>query len=92
MPNRFIFTPLLLILISLGSHAQNFEVNTWYLKDPADDSIYGISLPKAYQFLQEKKRKSVPVIVAILDSGVDTTHEDLKKIYGVIQEKFRAMV
>ena len=79
MPNRFIFTPLLLILISLGAHAQNFEVNTWYLKDPADDSIYGISLPKAYQFLQEKKRKSVPVIVAILDSGVDTTHEDLKK-------------
>ena len=79
MPNRFIFTPLLLILISLGAHAQNFEVNTWYLKDPAADSIYGISLPKAYQFLQEKKRKSVPVIVAILDSGVDTTHEDLKK-------------
>jgi subtilisin family serine protease len=79
MPNRFILTPLLLILISLGAHAQNFEINSWYLKDPAADSIYGISLPKAYQFLQEKKRKSVPVIVAILDSGADTTHEDLKK-------------
>lgn len=79
MYNRFILIPLLLILIRLGAHAQNFELNTWYLKDPATDSIYGISLPKAYQFLQEKKRKSVPVIVAVLDSGVDTTHEDLKK-------------
>ena len=79
MYNRFIIIPLLLILIRLGAHAQNFELNTWYLKDPATDSIYGISLPKAYQFLQEKKRKSVPVIVAVLDSGVDTTHEDLKK-------------
>jgi len=79
MYNRFILIPLLLILIRLGAHAQNFEMNTWYLKDPATDSIYGISLPKAYQFLQEKKRKSVPVIVAVLDSGVDTTHEDLKK-------------
>ena len=79
MPNRFLPTPFLLILISLGAQAQNFELNTWYQKDPATDSIYGISLGKAYQFLQEKKRKSVPVIVAILDSGADTTHEDLKK-------------
>ena len=69
MPNRFIFTPLLLILISLGAHAQNFEVNTWYLKDPADDSIYGISLPKAYQFLQEKKRKSRAVLWSSLQPG-----------------------
>jgi hypothetical protein len=67
MPNRFLPTPFLLILISLGAQAQNFELNTWYQKDPATDSIYGISLGKAYQFLQEKKRKSVPVIVAILD-------------------------
>ena len=37
--------------------AQKIDINTWYLKDPKDDSIYGISLSKAYQFLQEKKEK-----------------------------------
>lgn len=79
MHKQFFLTPLVLILFCVGTQAQNFEINTWYLKDPATDSIYGISLAKTYQFLQEKKKKSTPVIVAILDSGVDTTHEDLKK-------------
>ena len=67
------------VLGMFTASAQQIDINTWYLKDPAADSIYGISLSKAYQFLQEKKRKSEPVIVAILDSGADTTHEDLKK-------------
>ena len=52
----------------------------WHLMDITKDSFYGISLNKAYQFLQSKNRTPQTVIVAVIDSGVDTTHEDLKNI------------
>ena len=71
-----------LIFCSVLTKAQTSEssinTRTWYQQDSATDGIDGISLSKAYQFL--KGKKSVPVIVAVIDSGVDTTHEDLKKI------------
>ncbi|MGY5355415.1 S8 family peptidase [Wenyingzhuangia sp. IMCC45467] len=51
------------------------QVRTWSHADLATDSIPGISLAEAYEFL--KNRKSVPVIVAVTDSGSDITHEDL---------------
>ncbi len=50
----------------------------WHLMDAKSDSFHGISINKSYEFL--KGRKSKPVIVAVIDSGVDTTHEDLKNI------------
>ena len=30
------------------------------------------------------------IIVAVIDTGIDTSHPDLKKIYGKTQEKSRA--
>ncbi|TAE31779.1 MAG: peptidase S8 [Cytophagales bacterium] len=50
----------------------------WSHLDPAKDSIAGISLNGAYELL--KGRTSQPVVVAIIDSGVDTDHEDLKDV------------
>ncbi len=48
----------------------------WFHLDEKQDGFRGISTKQAYQLL--KKRKSTPVTVAIIDSGVDIEHEDLK--------------
>jgi subtilisin family serine protease len=45
-----------------------------------NDGYYGISMDRAYEFVKSKNLKSTPVIVAVIDSGVDTLHEDLKPI------------
>ncbi|HRP32630.1 MAG TPA: S8 family peptidase [Agriterribacter sp.] len=51
----------------------------WHMLDLQKDGYYGIDVEKTYNDLL-KGRKSVPVIVAVIDSGIDTTHEDLKPV------------
>ena len=51
--------------------------NDWYLKDPETDSVQGVSVERAYQTLL-KGKPSRTVVVAVIDSGVDIEHEDLK--------------
>jgi subtilisin family serine protease len=53
----------------------------WHLKDFTKDGYNGISLDKAYDFV--KGKKSQTVIVAVIDSGIDTTHEDLKPVLWI---------
>jgi len=52
----------------------------WHLSDRSQTGYYGISLDKAYDFVKGKKIKSKTVVVAVIDSGIDTLHEDLKPV------------
>ncbi len=65
----------MLITLMIGSIC-SFGQQNWHFQDYTDDGYAGISLHKAYTLLKDRKPK--PVIVAILDSGVDTTNEDIK--------------
>lgn len=69
-------------LITLAVFAQKNEIpKGWHLLNPKDSgNYYGISLSQAYDFLKTKKIKSAPVIVAVIDSGIDTLHEDLRSV------------
>ncbi|MGV8878040.1 MAG: S8 family serine peptidase [Sphingobacteriaceae bacterium] len=49
--------------------------DNWHALDLKTDGYFGISLNQAYAFLKGKKSK--PVIVAVIDSGVDTLQKDL---------------
>lgn len=76
---------ILLGCVPFTMFAQGTSVKTelpkgWHLLDKAQDGFYGISVNKAYEFVKQKKLKSKTVLVAVIDSGVDTTHEDLKAI------------
>ncbi|MGO4905477.1 S8 family peptidase [Flavobacterium sp. W20_MBD1_R3] len=55
------------------------DLKRWSHLDIVTDTIPGMSVDKAYAELL-KGKKGVPVIVGILDSGVDIEHEDLKSV------------
>ena len=71
---------LLLCTISIVANAFTQNTNGWHLKDNAADGYMGMSVAKAYEFLKQKNLKSNLTIVAVIDSGIDTLHEDLKPI------------
>lgn len=74
---------LVFISLSYTVYAQGESVKAeppknWHLLDREQSGYYGISLDKAYTLLKGKKSKTV--VVAVIDSGVDTLHEDLKPV------------
>lgn len=82
------FLPLVAgVLMSSAVIAQGTNVKdkqavpkNWHLLDQSASGFPGISLDKAYGFVKAQNLKSKKIIVAVIDSGIDTLHEDLKPI------------
>lgn len=70
------FFSIILLSAGLTGYAQK---NNWQNLDNKEDTTMGISTEKAYHELL-KGKKATTVIVAVIDAGVDTAHEDLKRI------------
>ena len=61
------------------------EKDNWQHLDLATDSIPGMSVDKAYTFLQGKT--GVEVVVGVVDSGTDLKHEDLVDVAWVNKDE-----
>ena len=69
------------LLLSLNIFAQTELPKNWHIMDLKADGYYGISLNNAYQFVKGKNSKTV--VVATIDSGIDTAQKDLKSILWI---------
>lgn len=77
---------LALVLSAQTTIAQNYPAKDWHLQRAEDNKkAAGIGALRAYDLL--KNREAKPIIVAILDSGIDTTHEDLKAALWVNEDE-----
>jgi subtilisin family serine protease len=65
-------------IVAKKAEMSETEVQTWPHTNVFTDSIPGMSLDKAYDFVKNKQGKTV--IVGVIDSGIDVEHEDLKDV------------
>jgi cell wall-associated protease len=79
----FLFVCIASVAQLLPSHA---IPDDWWLRDPEQDSLQGVSAERAYQTLL-KGLPSRTVIVAVIDSGIDIDHEDLKDVIWVNEKE-----
>ncbi|MCF6347108.1 MAG: S8 family peptidase [Flavobacteriaceae bacterium] len=68
-------------IVAKKGEMKEAEIQTWPHTDVFTDSIPGMSLDKAYDFVKNKQGKTV--IVGVIDSGIDVEHEDLKDVVWI---------
>lgn len=87
---------LLSIVFFTGTYAQAqsrkvAELNNdWYHQNYATSEVYGVADDAARSYLSSKGIVPQPLIVAIIDSGVDPEHEDLMNTLWVNQGEIAA--
>ena len=72
---------LMLSIISFGAVLSGQSTN-WYQGDRSPDTPFNIGTDQVYNG-PLKNKNGIPVVVAVIDSGVDIEHEDLKDIIWV---------
>ena len=72
---KFILT---ISLYSCYLFAWGQDTKFWHWKDLEKDGVHGVSLFKAQQLLTDLKLKPTPIIIAVLDGGIDTAHLQIK--------------
>jgi subtilisin family serine protease len=80
--NSFIKLLFYWLLVSQNVFSQNNEIilktkENWFNLDPKVDNINGVSTELAYKNLL-KNKESKTVVVAIIDSGIEIDHDELK--------------
>jgi cell wall-associated protease len=81
MKNTFTAIGVLMVVVFVPGHsfAQKLtKQQCWQLLDYQQDSVYGASVNRAYKELL-KGKTSHPVVVAVIDEGVDISQEDLQE-------------
>ncbi len=76
--------PICLIIVQgavFGQLSVKEPPDDWFHLDKETDHLQGVSTHKMYEFLQGKKSETV--VVGVIDSGIDTKHEDLKDVIWV---------
>ncbi len=66
--------------------AQDTAPENWFNLDKSQDNVAGVSTEKMYKELL-KDRASQTVVVAVIDSGIDPRHEDLKSVMWVNKDE-----
>jgi subtilisin family serine protease len=80
--NKNIIFSLAFFIVSNTAIAQSSSdaySKEWFLKDPSTQ-VYGIKLEQTYTELLKQKSPKKKIVVAVIDSGIDTVHEDLKSV------------
>lgn len=88
---KIVFSLGLALMLSTAAYSQvdeKVDLKSWQHLSLEDTGVYGVNTQKALDFLKAKKRKPSNITVAVLDSGIEVTHEDLQdNIYTNQKEK-----
>jgi subtilisin family serine protease len=67
--------------------SQEAAPDNWFNLDFGTDGVRGVSTEKMYKELLKNRKAKKTVVVAVIDSGVDNEHEDLKGVMWVNEDE-----